>query len=139
MTNLNKQNKKNLKDRARKIFNSMRLKSDFPLAMKYVGSFSKPGPIVPRKDGSYDLDIDISSKFISKTTNKVASPGYVSSEMNRIIGEVLRLNEVKKQKKRVIFIGNDTDGYKYNLDISFKIIIDGKISKTLVYESDNYE
>lgn len=138
MKTLTKQSKKNLKHRAKKIFEQIRLKSGFPLAMEYTGSFAVKGPMTQREDGSYDLDINIKSKFIKKGSNAISSAATVSIIMNKIIKETTRSNEFKIQKKRVIFLGNETDGFKYNLDISFKLIENGKINKTLVFMDGKY-
>jgi hypothetical protein len=111
---VNKQPKKNLKQRAARIFKDIRIKSEVPLMMKLTGSMAKGGGKVKVDDnGFYDLDFDIVGKFPG-TANETYQ--YIK----HLINPNLRSNESSSVKKRVIRITINETGYKYKFDIAIK-------------------
>lgn len=113
---LNKQTKKNLRNRFLKLHKSINEKSKYNIGFQFLGSLAKgSGPVIIKKGekSNYDLDAD----FIIKTDD---SDDAIVKDVLRWIGESIRGFEKLELRDEVVRINVDRDGYHYHFDIAIK-------------------
>ena len=113
---VNKQSKKNLRQRFLKMHASIRNNSKYSVGFIFKGSLAKGSGEVKHKVGdlhTFDLDVDL-------TINSKDSDSVIFNDIYSAIKKSLREHEKISKKERVIRVSIVENGYSYNFDLAIK-------------------
>jgi len=126
MSIVTKQEKKNLRLRALRLFRGVQNELDgkYRMELRFRDSLDLNTEVPKKNDGSFDLDFDI--RF--RTSNSATK---VKKDFSKAITKQLRIHEELKYTKKTIVVDVDLEGTKYHYDIALFNINNNKFFQLL--------